>query len=102
MLPSNRISTHPGEILKEEFLVPLGISMNALARAIRVPANRISDIVAGERGVSADTAMRLARYFRTSDEFWMNLQATHDLSKTRATHRVEIERDVQPLNRKTA
>jgi addiction module HigA family antidote len=70
---------HPGEILREEYLVPLGMSANALAAAIRVPANRVSAIVAGKRGITADTALRLARYLRTSPEFWMNLQQTFDL-----------------------
>ncbi len=70
---------HPGEILREEFLVPLGLSANALAIALNVPAPRINDIVRERRGVSADTALRLARYFGTSAEFWMGLQADHDL-----------------------
>lgn len=97
MVPANRITCHPGEILHEEFLAPLKISMNALARAIRVPPNRVSEIVAGDRAVTADTAMRLGRYFGTSDEFWMNLQTMHDLTKARAEHRQAIERDVQPF-----
>lgn len=99
MVPRNRITTHPGEILREEYLTPLGISMNALARALRVPPNRIMEIVGGTRGVTADTAMRLGRYFDTSDELWTNLQAMHDLTKARAEHRAEIERDVQPMAR---
>jgi addiction module HigA family antidote len=99
MIPTNRITEHPGEVLQEEFLAPLDISMNALALAIRVPANRIGAIVAGDRAVTADTAMRLARYFHTSDEFWMNLQTMYDLTKARAEHRKEIEADVQPLVR---
>ncbi|WP_238182871.1 HigA family addiction module antitoxin, partial [Methylobacterium trifolii] len=69
-----RIRTHPGEILKEDYLLPLGLSAHALALAIGVPPNRISDIVRQRRGVTADTAVRLGRYFRTSAEFWMNLQ----------------------------
>jgi antitoxin HigA-1 len=70
---------HPGEILREEYLAPLGMSANALARVISVPANRISAILAGKRGVTADSALRLARAFGTSPEFWLNLQTTHDL-----------------------
>lgn len=97
MVPANRITAHPGEILLQEFLAPLGISMNALARAIRVPPNRISEIVAGDRAVSADTALRLARYFHTSDEFWINLQAMHDLTKARSEYGRAIDADVQPL-----
>ncbi|WP_335989777.1 HigA family addiction module antitoxin [Glycomyces sp. MUSA5-2] len=75
---------HPGEILAEEFLEPLGVSQYRLALAISVPARRINEIVHGKRRISADTALRLARYFGTSDRFWMNLQNRYDL---------EIERD---------
>ncbi len=92
----NRVTTHPGEVLSEEFLKPLGMSVNALALALRVPATRIGAIVKGERSVTADTALRLARFFRTSAEFWMNLQAMHDLTKTRLESGVAIERDVRP------
>ncbi|GHU14315.1 transcriptional regulator [Betaproteobacteria bacterium] len=70
---------HPGEILLEEFMLPLKLSANALAIALCVPAPRINDIVHGKRGVTADTAMRLARYFGTSPELWMNLQTSYDL-----------------------
>lgn len=70
---------HPGEILREEFLVPLNLSANALAIALGVPAPRINDIARERRGITADTALRLARYFGTSAEFWMGLQADHDL-----------------------
>ncbi len=92
----NRVTTHPGEVLSEEFLKPLGMSVNALALALRVSATRIGAIVKGERSVTADTALRLARFFRTSAEFWMNLQAMHDLTKTRLESGVAIERDVRP------
>jgi addiction module HigA family antidote len=92
----NRVTTHPGEVLSEEFLIPLGMSVNALAIGLRVPATRIGAIIKGERSVTADTALRLARYFRTSPEFWMNLQATHDLTKARLERGSAIERDVQP------
>jgi len=92
----NRVTTHPGEILSEEFLKPLEMSVNALALALRVPATRIGAIVKGERSVTADTALRLARFFGTSAEFWINLQAMHDLTKARMENGVAIERDVQP------
>jgi len=92
----NRVTTHPGEVLNEEFLKPLGMSINALAIALRVPATRIGAIVKGERSVTADTALRLARFFDTSPEFWMNLQAMHDLTKTRIESGEAIVRDVRP------
>lgn len=94
-LPS-RVTTHPGEILDEEFLKPLGLSVNALAIALRVPATRIGAIVNGQRAVTADTALRLARFFGTSPEFWVNLQAMHDLTKARRESGQAIERDVHP------
>jgi addiction module HigA family antidote len=90
------VTTHPGEVLREEFLDPLDMSVNSLAMALRVPATRIGAIVKGERSVTADTALRLGRFFGTSPEFWMNLQAMHDLTKTRKESGVLIERDVNP------
>jgi addiction module HigA family antidote len=90
------VTTHPGEILREEFLVPLGLTVNALATALRVPPNRISEIIRGARSVTPDTAMRLSRYFGTSAEFWLNLQTMHDLTAARAQHGAEIEQDVRP------
>jgi addiction module HigA family antidote len=92
----NRVTTHPGEVLSEEFLKPLGMSVNALAMALRVPATRIGAIAKGERSVTADTALRLARFFGTSPEFWMSMQATHDLTKARLERGATIERDVRP------
>jgi len=92
----NRVTTHPGEVLCEEFLNPLGMSVNSLAMALRVPATRIGAIVKGERSVTADTALRLARFFGTSAEFWMNLQAMHDLTKARLESGAAIARDVRP------
>jgi antitoxin HigA-1 len=92
----NRVTTHPGEVLGAEFLEPLGMSVNALAIALRVPATRIGAIVKGERSITADTALRLARFFGTSPEFWINLQAMHDLTKARQESGVKIERDVRP------
>ena len=92
----NRMTAHPGEILHEEFLKPLGMSVNALAIALRVPATRIGAVVKGERAVTADTALRLARFYGTSPEFWMNLQAMHDLTKARVQSGKAIARDVRP------
>ncbi len=78
---TTRITTHPGEMLKEEFLVPLGLSASKLAGELGVPANRITEMISGRRGMTADTALRLAERFGTSPEFWMNLQSMHELSK---------------------
>jgi antitoxin HigA-1 len=93
-----RIRTHPGEILLVEFMRPVGLSANALALALRVPATRIGDIIRTEkpRAVTADTAIRLARYFGTSPDFWLNLQSAYDLSRAIAEHGPTIERDVHP------
>lgn len=90
---------HPGEILREEFLVPLEMTPHALAVALHVPASRINDIVLGRRAVSADTAARLSRFFGTSAELWMNLQSAYDL---RSVDTASIERTVQPLKRRAA
>ena len=92
----DRVTTHPGEVLAEEFLKPLGLSVNALAMALHVPATRVGAIVKGERAVTADTALRLARFFGTSPEFWVNMQAMHDLTKARQKNGVTIGRDVHP------
>lgn len=89
MLPSNRIPTHPGEILSEEFLAPLGLSQVALAAHLGVPVQRVNEIVRGKRGVTPDTAWKLAQAFETSPEFWINLQANHDLAKERPTAKVK-------------
>lgn len=91
-----RVTTHPGEILAEEFLRPLGLSVNALAIALRVPATRIGAIVKGERAVTADTALRLSRFFGTSPEFWMNLQSMYDLTRAQRESGAAIARDVTP------
>jgi antitoxin HigA-1 len=84
---------HPGEVLKEEFMRPLSLSANALARAVRVPPNRISAIVNGERGLTADTALRLSKAFGTTAEFWLNLQKQYELdcARDRATDLARIE-----------
>ena len=90
-----RATTHPGEVLLEEFLKPLGISQNKLSLGIRVPATRILEIVHGRRAVTPETALRLARYFGTSPEFWLNLQQNYDLSKARVENEADIEQQVQ-------
>jgi addiction module HigA family antidote len=87
---------HPGEILKEDLLKPLGISINRLGRDLRVPVTRMSEIVNGRRGITAGTALRLARYFGTTPEFWMNLQAAYDLDSEQRISADRIERDVSP------
>ncbi|MEA3273821.1 MAG: HigA family addiction module antitoxin [Pseudomonadota bacterium] len=89
-------NVHPGEVLLEEFLTPLGISQNRLARDIGVPPRRINEIVHGNRAVTADTALRLARYFGTSEGFWMGLQADYDLEEARKRLGDQLDRDVSP------
>ena len=88
---------HPGEILREEFMTPRGLSQNALARALNVPPRRINEIVLEKRGITADTALRLARYFGTSAEMWTGLQADYDLRLARREKARAIEHDVAPL-----
>lgn len=87
---------HPGEILREDLMNPLQLSVNRLARDLRVPVTRIGEIVHGRRGITADTALRLSRYFRTTPEFWMNLQSRYELQTTLRERQWEIERDVHP------
>jgi addiction module HigA family antidote len=91
MLPENRIPTHPGEILLEEFLIPLGLSQVAFARHIGVPIQRINEIVRGKRGITPDTAWLFAQAFNTTPEFWINLQSAYDLARNRPA------RQIQPL-----
>lgn len=88
---------HPGEILREEFMKSLGLSQNALARALNVPPRRINEIVLEKRGITADTALRLGRYFGTTAEMWLGLQADYDLRRARYEKEREIEHDVEPL-----
>lgn len=97
MSPS-RVRTHHGEVLREEFLKPLGMSANALARAIRVTPNRITAIIAQDspRAVTPDTALRLARYFGTTPQFWPNLQSAYDLSVAIEATGATVEAEVQP------
>jgi len=88
---------HPGEILREEFMAPLGLSMNRIAMDLRVPVTRIAEIVNKRRGITADTALRLARYFKNSAAFWMNLQSRYDLEVAEDKIAEKVERDVRPL-----
>lgn len=89
---------HPGELLLEEFLVPLRISQNRLARSIGVPPRRINEIVLGKRRVTADTDLRLARFFGMSEGFWLGLQSDYDLMDTRRRLADRLEREVRPLS----
>ena len=89
-------TVHPGEILREAILEPLGLSVYKLAGALKVPRSRINDIARGRRAITADTALRLARYFGTTAEFWLNLQARHDLDVAYRGLREKIDRDVKP------
>lgn len=91
MIPSNRQTTHPGEILLREFLEPMGQTQKALAAHLGIPLQRVNQIVRGKRGVTPETAWLLSEALNTSPEFWLNLQATHDLSASRPT------RHIQPL-----
>lgn len=88
---------HPGEILGEDFMKPLGLSMNRLALDLRVPVTRIAEIVHQRRAISPDTALRLARYFNTSARFWLNAQSSYDLEVAQDELQTTIERDVRPL-----
>lgn len=99
-MPDTKLSpVHPGEILAEEFLSPLEISQYRLAKAISVPPRRINEIVHGKRSISADTALRLARYFGTSERFWLNLQAHFDLEVEKDRLGDRLEKEVTVLAR---
>ena len=87
---------HPGEILRDEFLAPMGLSVYRLARALKVSRPRLNDLVLGRRGVTVDTALRLGRYFGTTPEFWINLQTRYDLDLAERTVRRGIEREIEP------
>ncbi|ADW70644.1 HigA family addiction module antitoxin [Granulicella tundricola] len=91
------ITTHPGAVLREDFMAPIALTANQLALRTRMPATRIGEILHERRSVSPDTALRLARCFGTSPEFWLNLQAAHDLSKARLASETIIEKEVEPL-----
>lgn len=94
-MPRKLAPIHPGEVLLEDFLKPMQVSQYALAKAISVPPRRINEIVQGKRAVSADTALRLGRYFGMEPEFWMNLQAHHDLEAARDALADRLEREVR-------
>lgn len=93
---NNMRPIHPGEILKQEYLQPLGMSVNALATALRLSAPRINDVVRQKRAVSVDTALRLARYFNTTAQFWLNLQTSYDLKIAQESIKA-IEEEIRPL-----
>jgi len=93
---NNMRPIHPGEVLREEFMEPLELSANALAIALRVPAPRINDIVRERRGITPDTALRLARYFGTTPQFWLNLQVSYDLKITQRDAGSRIAQEVSP------
>src|SRR6266581_9376536 len=97
MKPTKLPPIHPGEILREEFMKPHGLSQNGLARLLGVPPRRINEIVLEKRSITADTALRLARYFGTSAEMWTGLQADYDLRLARYKRARTIEREVEPL-----
>jgi len=96
MIKNGMRPVHPGEVLREDFMVPLGMSANALAKALNVPAPRINDVVRERRGISADTAMRLARYFGGDARSWLNLQAAYDLRVAEIENAKRIEREIAP------
>jgi addiction module HigA family antidote len=96
-MPESLPNIHPGEILLEEFLKPLGISQNKLGREIKVPPRRVNEIVLGKRSVTPDTALRLARYFGTSERFWLGLQMDYDLEEARRQLAETIDREIRPI-----
>ncbi|HEY2822589.1 MAG TPA: HigA family addiction module antitoxin [Candidatus Acidoferrum sp.] len=96
-MPKKIKPVHPGEILREEFMLPFGLSMNRMAMDLRVPVTRIADIVNEKRGITADTALRFARYFDNTPTFWMNLQTRYDLEVAEDEIAAKVERDVLPL-----
>ncbi len=99
MIKNGMRPIHPGEILREDFLLELGMSANALAKALNVPAPRVNDIVRERRGISADTALRLARYFDSSPQFWLNLQVAYDLRLAEIAAGKKIEREVAVISK---
>ena len=89
---------HPGEVLRDDFMVPLGISINRLARDLRVPVTRIAEIVHSRRSITPDTALRLGCYFNTTAQFWLNMQSNHDLEVAQRDSMRSIKRDVRPVS----
>jgi addiction module HigA family antidote len=101
MIPENRTPTHPGEVLQEEFLVPLGLTQVELASRLEVPLQRVNEIVRGKRGITAETAWLLSQFFGTSPEFWTNLQTAFDLARARPKRQVpRLRRASAPLKGK--
>lgn len=96
MIKNGMRPVHPGEVLREDYLVPLGLSANALAKALAVPAPRVNDVVRERRGITADTAMRLARYFGGDARSWLNLQAAYDLRLAEIANAKRIRREIEP------
>jgi len=96
-----RSVTLPGEMLREEFINPRGLSIRAVAAALLMPISRLSDIIHGRRSISATDALRLARYFGTTPQFWLNLQSTYDLAKAVATAGSTIQKEVVPYDKRT-
>ena len=96
-MPKKLKPVHPGEILREQFMKPLGLSMNKLAIGLHVPVTRIAEIVHERRAITTDTALRLGRYFKTTPVFWMNLQVRYDLEVAEDEQAEKIARDVQPM-----
>ena len=99
---SDRTPIHPGEILNDEFLVPMAISQSRLARDINVPPRRINEICLGKRAITPDTALRLARYFGMSAEFWMTLQQRYDLERAKDKIEARLQEEIRPLERAIA
>lgn len=97
MMKNGMWPVHPGEVLREDFLKPLGMSANALSKALHVPAGRINDIVLERRGVTPDTALRLARFFGGDAQSWLNLQQMYDLKVTERAKARQIEAEIEPL-----
>lgn len=100
-IPTNRRASHPGEVLLEDFLEPLGQTQTELANAIRVPFQRVNEIIAGKRGITPSTALRLSKYFGTSPGFWMNLQMRFDLQAAAQYEKDEIKR-IRPIKKLAA
>ena len=101
-MPKLLTPIHPGEIIREEVLVPLNLSVNQLARSLAIDTTRLNEIVRGRRGITADTALRLARYLGTSAEFWLGLQLEYDLRVARQAKQKDIERAVRPRSEAAA
>ena len=101
-MPKKLPPVHPGEILREEFIGPLALNANKLALDLHVPPPRVYEIINERRGITSDTALRLAHYFNTTPEFWMNLQTSYDLAMTQDKEQARIEREVRPMTAASA